>query len=78
MRQGDMLGLQWPDVDLEAGKITISRSLHRSKRRRDKGNPEAWFTFRQPKTTREPHNDSARERARQSTPPISCTGSSKS
>jgi integrase len=51
MRQGEMLGLQWPDVDLAAGKITISRSLHRTKRRRDTENPEAWFTFRQPKTT---------------------------
>lgn len=50
MRQGEMLGLQWPDVDLDAGKITIVRALHRNKRRRDKENPEAWFSFRQPKT----------------------------
>jgi integrase len=34
MRQGEMLGLQWPDVDLENGKITIFRALHRTKRRR--------------------------------------------
>jgi integrase len=51
MRQGEMLGLQWPDVDLDVGKVTISRSLHRTKRRRDPDNPEPWFELRHPKTT---------------------------
>lgn len=50
MRQGEMLGLQWPDIDLEKAKLTIFRSLHRTKRRRDKDDPTSWFTFRQPKT----------------------------
>jgi integrase len=50
MRQGEMLGLYWSDVDLETGRITISRALHRTKRRRDKVNPEPWFSLRQPKT----------------------------
>jgi integrase len=40
MRQGELLGLQWPDLDLEDGKLTIFRSLHRTKRRRD---PEDIF-----------------------------------
>ena len=50
MRQGEMLGLQWPDLDLDLGKLTISRSLHRTKRRRDPANPEPWFQLRHPKT----------------------------
>ena len=51
MRQGEMLGLQWPDLDLDAGKVTIYRSLHRTKRRRDKDDPAApWFELRHPKT----------------------------
>jgi integrase len=50
MRQGEMLGLQWPDIDLDAGKITISRSLHRTKRRRDPEDATPWFQLRQPKT----------------------------
>ena len=50
MRQGEMLGLQWPDVDLDAGKVTIFRSLHRTKRRRAKDDPAPWFELRHPKT----------------------------
>ena len=50
MRQGEMLGLQWPDLDLDAGKVTIFRSLHRTKRRRDKDDPAPWFELRHPKT----------------------------
>ena len=50
MRQGEMLGLQWPDVNLDAGKLTICRSLHRTKRRRDKDDPAPWFELRHPKT----------------------------
>ncbi len=29
MRQGELLGLTWPDVDLEAGTLTVRRSLKR-------------------------------------------------
>jgi integrase len=50
MRQGEMLGLQWPDVDLDVGKVTIFRSMHRTKRRRDKEDPAPWFQLRPPKT----------------------------
>lgn len=50
MRQGELLGLQWPDVDLSAGKITISRALHRTKRRRDPEDATPWFELRHPKT----------------------------
>jgi integrase len=51
MRQGELLGLQWPDLDLDAGKLTIFRSLHRTKRRRDPEDDVPWFQFRHPKTT---------------------------
>ncbi len=51
MRQGELLGLQWPDLDLDAGKLTIFRSLHRTKRRRDPEDNLPWFQFRHPKTT---------------------------
>ena len=50
MRQGEMLGLQWPDIDLDCGKLTIFRSLHRTRRPRDENNPCAWFIFRHPKS----------------------------
>jgi len=50
MRQGELLGLQWPDIDLDAGKLTIFRSLHRTKRRRDPGDDTPWFQLRHPKT----------------------------
>jgi integrase len=50
MRQGEMLGLQWPDLDLDSGKLTIFRSLHRTKRRCDPEDDIPWFQFRHPKT----------------------------
>jgi integrase len=50
MRQGEMLGLQWPDIDLENGKLTIFRALHRTKRRRLESDPDGWFELRHPKT----------------------------
>ena len=50
MRQGELLGLQWPDIDLDLGKVTIFRSLHRTKRRRDPDDPTPWFELRHPKT----------------------------
>jgi hypothetical protein len=48
--QGEMLGPQWPDLDLEVGKVTIVRTLHRTKRQRNPDNPVPCFTLRQPKT----------------------------
>nr|WP_248140065.1 hypothetical protein [Bacillus tropicus] len=30
MRQGELLGLRWQDVDLEKGHLTISQMLRRS------------------------------------------------
>jgi integrase len=50
MRQGEMLGLQWSDLDLDNGKLTIYRALHRTKRPHGGDDPGAWFTLRQPKT----------------------------
>jgi hypothetical protein len=50
MRQGEMLGLQWPDVVLDVGKVTILHSLHRTEYRRDPDDPEPWFELRHPKT----------------------------
>ena len=50
MRQGEMLGLQWSDLDLDNGKLTIHRALHRTKRPKSEVDPEAWFTLRHPKT----------------------------
>ena len=50
MRQGELLGLQWPDVDLDLGRVTIFRSLHRTKRRRDPDDQTPWFELRHPKT----------------------------
>jgi integrase len=50
MRQGELLGLQWPDIDLDSGKLTIFRSLHRTKRRRDPDDKTPWFELRHPKT----------------------------
>ena len=50
MRQGELLGLEWPDLDLDGGKLTIFRSLHRTKRRRDPDDDSPWFQLRHPKT----------------------------
>ncbi len=50
MRPGEMLGLQWPDIDLDGGRLTIFRSLHRTKCRRDTDPGGAWYTLGQPKT----------------------------
>jgi len=50
MRQGELLGLQWPDIDLDCGKLTVFRSLHRTKRRRDPADKTPWFELRHPKT----------------------------
>jgi len=50
MRQGEMLGLQWSDLDLENGNLTINRALHRTKRPRSEVGPDGWFELRHPKT----------------------------
>ncbi len=44
MRQGELLGLQWPDVDLDAGTIMIRRTLQRTK--------EGGRVFQEPKTAK--------------------------
>ena len=43
LRQGEALGLRWPDVDLDAGTVTIQRSLQRF---------DGEWCFPEPKTTR--------------------------
>jgi integrase len=55
MRQGELLGLQWPDVDLDAGKVTIFRSLHRTKHRRDPEDDISWFELRSENSRQPPH-----------------------
>jgi integrase len=51
MRQGEMLGLRWGDVDFVGRKLTISRALHRTRRPKAEGDPDQeWFTMRAPKT----------------------------
>jgi integrase len=41
MRRGELLALRWQDVDMEAGKITVARSLEQTK---------AGLRFKEPKT----------------------------
>jgi integrase len=41
MRQGELLGLQWPDIDFERGTITVKRSLAQLKKE---------FVLKEPKT----------------------------
>jgi integrase len=47
-RPGELFGLQWRDVNLESGRITICRALHRTKRRR--GEEQERWILRAPKT----------------------------
>jgi integrase len=44
MRQGELLGLRWSDVDLDGARLTIRRSLQRQR--------EAGLVFIEPKTSR--------------------------
>ncbi len=41
MRQGELLGLRWSDIDLEAGQLRVQRQLSRTKK---------GFAFTEPKT----------------------------
>jgi integrase len=50
MRPGEMLGLQWPDIDLSAGKLTIFRALQRIKCRLDREPGMPGYILAQPKT----------------------------
>lgn len=50
MRQGELLGLKWSDIGLEAGRLTVNRALHRTKRNRKERGVEARFHLRPPKT----------------------------
>jgi integrase len=45
LRQGELLALEWPDVDLEAGTVQVSRSLVESKK-----NGESSFRVKEPKS----------------------------
>lgn len=44
MRIGELLGLKWQDIDLDAGKLVVQRALQRQN--------EAGLVFVEPKTTR--------------------------
>lgn len=44
MRQGELLGLRWEDVNLDAGKLAVRRALQRQN--------DAGLVFVEPKTTR--------------------------
>jgi integrase len=50
MRQGEMFGLQWPDLDLARGKLTIHRALQRTKRRRSERETHDAYSLQPPKT----------------------------
>ena len=43
MRQGEILALKWPEVDLDSGMIQVKATLHRTR---------AGFEFLEPKTAR--------------------------
>lgn len=40
LRQGELLGLRWPDVDLDAGKLSVCRSLKVTEDGLDFGSPK--------------------------------------
>jgi integrase len=48
-RPGELLALQWRDVDLRSNKISIQRALHRTKRKKGES-AERWI-LRPPKTS---------------------------
>ena len=50
MRQGELFGLQWPDIDFVRGKLTIQRALQRSKRRRSERETQEAYSLQPPKT----------------------------
>lgn len=51
LRQGELLGLAWPDVDLEAGTLTVRRSRARAWARSGGELVEVW-ALAEPKTAR--------------------------
>jgi len=53
-RRGELLGLRWADVDMEAGSIRITRTLVRGTRpgeRQADGPPKVEWSFAEPKTS---------------------------
>ncbi len=44
MRQGELLGLRWGDLDLDAGRLSVRRALQRR--------GKTGYTFTEPKTSR--------------------------
>lgn len=51
LRAGELLGLAWPDVDTEAGTLTVRRSLARVWQRQDGETVQGWG-LAEPKTPR--------------------------
>ena len=50
MRPGEYLALQWKDIDFDAGKASVQRSLARRHDKQDKDNPVPSWYFKEPKT----------------------------
>ncbi|HHY32805.1 MAG TPA: site-specific integrase [Firmicutes bacterium] len=50
MRPGEYLALQWKDVDFEAGKVSVRRTLARRHDRQDENDPVPSWYFKEPKT----------------------------
>jgi len=51
MRQGELLALKWTDVDLEAGKVSVRRTLSREKGHYTLGEPKTKRSRRRVKLT---------------------------
>jgi integrase len=52
LRQGELLGLRWGDVDLDAGTVTVRRTLTRRKGKKDAegGSAAGEFVLKEPKS----------------------------
>lgn len=46
IRRGELLGLQWGDIDFKNGLLTVNRSIADSKEQRIKVNPPKWGSVR--------------------------------
>ena len=52
MRRGEMLGLQWKDIDFEAGTVSIERSIHRESIIQIDGSRHSEIVITPPKTAK--------------------------
>lgn len=52
LRRGELLGLRWPDLDLEPGRLHVSNALQRHKARDAEGNLVSELVLVEPKTDR--------------------------